>query len=422
MTRRAVLELLMSGRRPSLDLNFMNGVLDGRITASGGANGTRVNSAGVIVSASCPRFNYNPVTLASRGLLIEEARTNLCLHSGDISNATDWPTVLRASVGAPITAPDGGSTGYKLIEDSTAANTHLVASIDQTLANTTVYTYSVYAKAGQRTQFNMQIGTGAGAYGATVPFAYFDLTNVSVLSSGSGTAAIAAVGGGWYRCTFIAIATTSASTTNMRLKMAVAGSDNYNGDGSSGMYFWGAQVEAGASVTSYIPTTTATVARTGDVPIITGASFSSWFNATLAMTLYCEYDLNQSFVAGQTWVVANLADGPGNNRLFTYLNAASITSSTNNFVSGSNIGRLDSGAGVAAGTIIKTATAVATNDRAFTANGATPTTAANGAAPSVADRLAIGGDGSSLQINGHIRAIKFYPRRLPDAELQRITA
>ena len=66
-----------SGLNPTLSLDFLTPVLDGRITASGGANGTRVNSSGVIVSATTPRFDYNPVTLACKGLLVEEARTNL---------------------------------------------------------------------------------------------------------------------------------------------------------------------------------------------------------------------------------------------------------------------------------------------------------------------------------------------------------
>lgn len=76
---------------PSIDWNFLaSEVLPSRITPGGGANGTRVNSAGLIVAASCPRFDYDPVTLQPRGLLREEARTNILLNS--LLNGTNLST------------------------------------------------------------------------------------------------------------------------------------------------------------------------------------------------------------------------------------------------------------------------------------------------------------------------------------------
>jgi hypothetical protein len=77
---------LSSGRvggRPALQLNFLSGTLDSRITFTRGSTATFVGSNGLIQSAAinAPRFDYDPVTLAPRGLLIEEARTNLLLNS-----------------------------------------------------------------------------------------------------------------------------------------------------------------------------------------------------------------------------------------------------------------------------------------------------------------------------------------------------
>jgi hypothetical protein len=52
----------------------------------------------------------------------------------------------------------------------------------------------------------------------------------------------------------------------------------YQGDGTSGLYLWGAQVEVGSFATSYIPTTTAAVTRAADVAIINGTNFTSFYN------------------------------------------------------------------------------------------------------------------------------------------------
>ena len=71
----------------ALYLDFLTEYIDPRITYSGGANGTRVNSAGLIVASTTPRFDYDPVTLAPLGLLVEEARTNLLLRSSEFTNA-----------------------------------------------------------------------------------------------------------------------------------------------------------------------------------------------------------------------------------------------------------------------------------------------------------------------------------------------
>lgn len=114
--------LLLGGNRPALDLNFGSGSSpDGRMAFSGGANGTRTDATGSIVSASAPRIDYDPVTLAPLGLLVEESRTNLLLNSTiDGANlATQSVTVTAQAYtlsfyGSGTVTLSGTATGAKV--------------------------------------------------------------------------------------------------------------------------------------------------------------------------------------------------------------------------------------------------------------------------------------------------------------------
>jgi hypothetical protein len=83
----AVNRLLGPGDDAVLNLNFLSGSLDSRITFTRTTSATRYNSSGLIetVASDVPRFDYDPVTLALKGLLIEELRTNLLLNSASLS-------------------------------------------------------------------------------------------------------------------------------------------------------------------------------------------------------------------------------------------------------------------------------------------------------------------------------------------------
>jgi hypothetical protein len=268
---------VLSGTRigPTLDLDFRSGVLDPRTTFTRASSGTFIDSAGLVQTASSnvARFTHDPVTLASLGLLIEEARTNLITHSEQINNAA-WTHVGGSHTANQTTAPSGEVTADLFTENSAASTQHRLSQVPA-VANGSTYTVSVFVKraSGSR-HFGLIISTGAA-----VARIYFDLDTGSVATVVAGSGTITAYPNGWYRCTATGVSGGLFATTYLQLcNGTTLGSETYTGDGTSGLYIWGAQLEAGSFPTSYIPTTGATVQRAADVCDITGSNFTSWFN------------------------------------------------------------------------------------------------------------------------------------------------
>lgn len=227
-------------------------------TSSSTTARTYVNAAGVLkndLAADVPRFTWLG---GRRRLLVEPAATNLYTYSGDLSNAS-W-LKLRSSISASGTAPDG-TTAYKLTEDTTVTNSHLLRR-DLAVTSGTYYTYSIFLKAGERNVAALEFGADAAAF--TGGTATCTLTGGgSVITTGTIVATIQAFNDGWYRITGTAPATATA-TAIIRVYLHNGTSSTYTGDGVSGMFMWGGQLEATAYPTSYIPTVGSTVTRAAD--------------------------------------------------------------------------------------------------------------------------------------------------------------
>jgi len=252
---------------PKLALDFTTASLDSRITFTRAlATATRVNSSGYVetVAADTPRFDYDPVTLACKGLLIEESRVNNLVGSQDLSNA-GWLYSNSNKTLDVATSPDNTANADKLFATGTGGR----VSQNFTFA-ATPYTLSVYAKpAGY--DFVTLGWAGAGVF--------FNVANGTLgIVPGGYTATITPVGNGWYRCTATVTPTAGAST--FRMYPASANGNISTFDGSSGVYIWGAQLEAGAFATSYVPTTLLPLTRNADVATMTGTNFSDWWQAT----------------------------------------------------------------------------------------------------------------------------------------------
>ena len=417
---------------PSLSLNFARSkTLDPRITFTRTSSATRTNAQGLIevVSTDTPRFDYSVVgvgstvtSVQSLGLLIEESRTNLVTYSEQFDNAA-W-----TKSGATITtntseteSPDGSTNAEKLVEN-TANDSHYISSIFTSTVNTR-YTISVFVKSAERTKVRIAWPVTYYTTGSAAMDYDLSLGTASVVggSQGSSTASIVAFPNGWYRC--IASSTIVNATTSQLpqlLLLNASGQFTYTGDGTSGIYIWGAQVEAGAFPTSYIPTVASTVTRSADNASITGSNFSGFYNPTEGtIVTKAKYDASPILATTNrtAYVLYNLTSG--NMRQIWW-------ESTN---TGAFIGENPSGSYVIVvvaqtitlGSTNKIATAYKLNDFPICQNGGNIATDTSGTPP-VTTSLFIGSFAGAFDfLNGRVSQLTYYPKRLSDSQLQNLT-
>jgi hypothetical protein len=243
------------------------------------------DSLGVIQSATTdtPRFGYNPANLAAGPTLLQEAAaTNLLLRSQTFDNAA-WAKTHATATAASTSAPDGTTTGELLAEDNTT-NVHTVDQAAGSQAAGT-YTFSFYAKASTRSQILAQ-QTATTTYGGV--FDLVALTFTPTAGGATGTLTAIAVTG-WYLC---AMTFTTVATITLDMSLGLYnGAASYAGDGVSGLYIWGSQLETGSVATSYIVTTSATVARAADVN-------TEMFVSNVPETDYALYNAGTTYALG----------------------------------------------------------------------------------------------------------------------------
>jgi hypothetical protein len=376
---------------PSLDLRFaetksLTDWISGQdlMTVSRASSGTFTDSAGILQTAAVNsrRIDHNPLTGECLGLLVEEQRTNLVT-----SSATFQPSSAGnpASYTVDQVAPDGTTTASR----QTAANPRTFIDY-QGIANAQ-YTFSVYAKAASGT--------------ATIALQLKNAASDTVIATESYVTLTAA----WRRLTVTG--TTNGATAGARIEVIgpVVGAP-------SGTVFWGAQLEAGAFPTSYIPTTTATATRSADLASITGTNFSSWVSAS-THTLFAE--IQRSSAVNVNTLVAALSDGTTNNRISLRLDANGTTSTFVGVNSGTLDGVVQVTTGVA-GSVIRQAGAAEVNNYQLAANGMLGTADTTALIPTV-DQLEIGQVAATAQFNGTIRRLTYWPQRLPNNSLVAIT-
>lgn len=383
---------------PRMALDFTTGILDPRVTVTRALNtATRVNSNGYIeaVNADLPRFDYDSVTLAPKGLLIEESRANAFSYSQAFATAP-WANTGGAVTNntADLLAPDGANTATKFAPTNAAQVIYY--STPFAYASGATYTLSVFAKS---TAFTLDFVSGGLAQGARV---VFNLTNQTAAVTLYGTAAtvttkITAYKDGWYRCSMtIAL----AATTSYYCQFGPPATGN--------VYLWGAQLETGAFPTSYIPTTTTSLTRNADVVQMTGTNFSSWYNATSGAILARS---SQSVITG-TRPSIYISDGTADN----IISLRGLAANPELYIKATtDQAQIDAGT-LTANSSFGLVGAWATDNCAAAINGGAAVTDTSATIPTV-DRMLIGSDGTNY-LNGQVERISYWPQRIINAEAQ----
>ena len=358
---------------------------------------------------SAARYDHDPVSLLGKGLLLEDVRTNLSLYSEDFGNAIYSLTAATVSTNTSV-APDGTTTADTVNSSGTA----VVSQSFTKAASAITYTGSLFVK-GSVTDFSLTIDDGATINRGRARFNLSTGTLGSVTNDGTftgTTATITSFPNGWYRLT---VTTTTNILITARLRSF------WSGAGTS-IDFWGAQLETGAFPTSYIPTTTATVTRAADIStsVATSVFESSWYNQTEG-TVFAD---NTNYGVSNTRIVS-FSDNSTSNR-FTVARGTGSSGNINTTVTVSGVAQVNSlvlASSLSFGSAAKAAVAIKASDFAGSANGLAPVTQATGSIPTTFSQITIG-NGEVLGTNtffGTLRRITYWPTRLSNEVLQRIT-
>ena len=271
---KASIALIPSGYKASTLYSVMPANGNGDFTHSrSNTTATRVNKDGLIenVSSNIPRLDY-PLTNGLVGdcphLLLEPTRTNTLQYTEDFSNSS-WTRTNSTVSTNQIIAPDGSLTADRFIEN-TATGSHDIRQ-NEGVTSGVQYTYSVFVKeyeAGSYRNVNFYVG-GPNSVGT------FSFSTGGFTGHNFDSARAINYGNGWYRLEFTDTAVSTSFNTIILTQNGTT--TNYTGDGSSGFYLWGAQLEQGSYATSYIPNlTTGNKTRSSDA--CNGSGTSAEFN------------------------------------------------------------------------------------------------------------------------------------------------
>jgi len=375
---------------PSLDLRFAErkdliDVISGLslITYTRAGSATFVGSGRMVETAgtNVPRFDHNPTTGESLGLLVEEQRTNLLLHSRTLTNVA-W-------VATNIT-PAKDETGADGVGNS-------ASSITATAADGTILQTVTSASAARATTAYVRRITGSGA--------------IEMTQNGGTTWTAITVTSSWSR-----VSIPSATVTNPSVGFRIATS----GDAIAVDYV---QCETGTFVTSAIETTTAAVTRSADVVSITGTNFSSWYRQDEG-TIYAD-------------VVTTSRGHNSFPRLVAFL-SSDVNSTNAAQIFTRNVGALDDYkllSGFSDGVVPavfdapvsapfgegRAALAIKADDAAYSVNGSAVLIDTSCAVPTPIQARLFGQARFQPNSSGYIRRLTYWPQRLSNSILQTLT-
>ena len=408
----------------SLDLTIP-GTLPSPLTFTRASTATYFDATGLMVTAAvnAPRWDYDPVGLSLKGLLLEDASSNQ--NPSTISAAGGWTASAAALTAASGIAPDGTNTMTKLTETATTA-IHDVGPSLKTITAASAYTFSVYAKAVENRYLQLVVDDNS----ATGVSANYDLLTGTICLAAAATgsaslrgATIQPVGNGIYRCALSLITSTTATTLRwccvMQILPTTPKFGTYTGVAGRGLLLWGAQLEPLTYATSFIPTTTPPVSRAINSCGISAANMG-WFTGSPGGSWYVEFDYFPTI--------------PTNNRIFGRPNTPGVQAPFSVGVAPNNyIGQYDGVSGVNAAspttpnTVVKVASTWTVGQAQQCTNGsavgtsAALTTGYGSYTTTGIQLMPLGPSAVGDNCSGHIRLLSYWSRALSGWEMQGLT-
>jgi hypothetical protein len=344
-----------------------------------------------------PRFDYDPVTLLPRGLLVEEQRTNLALTSSfgtlagsagsQYPSGTGWSNLFNTG-GTRTYVPSAVFSGAQAMDIASVSTARSVIAFSFAAASSTTYAVSFYVESVSGVTGTVSYATGVLGTGGT--------TNAIIAPTTPG------------RYTYTFTTGTGAGTVDVRFGIGAAGNE------SGSLRISNVQVEVGAFATSYIPTIASTVTRSADVAAITGSLFSQWYNQSEGAFIV-DAAISSADNLGNRFA-SQVDAGTDATRMVVTFDAAGQVAVD---VSSVRQALLDGGT-PSIGSANRVGYSYRLNDFALSLNGGSVATDTAGSVP-VTTILRIGSGPTGSVFGGHIRSIRYVPVRAADFQLQQVT-
>ena len=381
---------------------------DGQLSFSRASTATRVNASGLIeaVASNVPRLDY--LGSSCPRLLLEPQRTNLYLYSNDFSDI-NWAKFESSVTSNAIISPDGTVNAWKLNDNTVNGQHALLRSLGGITSPTAI---SFFVKSAEYSKCCIENYSDGGRV-------VFDIATKTIVSTSANftSATIQQYANGFIRISAITVGTTGNKAMGLGLVNDL-GQDSFVGTGTKGIYVYGAQAEAGAYATSYIPTIAATVTRVADAASKTG--ISSLIGQTEGTVFYDGFYGNE---INEVYLFLQKASSSGvDDSIYIQQSSGAIAL---NVYSGATQQTFIIGSNPTVGQRIKIAAGYKANDFVLYVNGTQIGTDTSGAVPTC-DTLQVGSyrgtptAANFIAVKGINEALLF-PTRLTNAQLAELT-
>ena len=356
----------------------------------------------VTTATNTPRIDYST---GAEAFLLEPQSTNLTPYSEDFSQSAWVKTGLNITSNS-IASPSGEVNADKWVEDTSNGAHNIRNNPNISVTNGTEYTMSIFAKAGERTGLRFANAAESSVEGR------FDLSNGTVTFTGTNTTfvGIEDYGNGWYRCIISFVASTTIAQLNLRLMDGSALS--YQGDGTSGLYAWGAQLENLSYATSYIPTNGASATRNQELcnnatPVINSEEGTLYLDVS-ALTnggVDRNISLNDNTASNHIRLILHATD----NRIVFRVNSGGVAQVN---ISDYTFEQTDN---------LKIACVYKQNNFSLWINGVERATDFSGNIPIGLSKLDFSLFNGTQPFFGNTKGLKYYPKALADVQLEDLT-